>query len=58
MTGLIVFRDDVTIKFDETGVAFTPGARDFKGVQAVAYSEEANDCILHRERSDEPRGGA
>lgn len=33
----IVFRDDITIKFDGGGVAFTLGARDFKGVQCVSY---------------------
>lgn len=40
----VVFRDDITIKIDEGGVAFTLGARDFKGVQCVAYEEgdEAN----------------
>ena len=33
----IVFRDDITIKLDGGGVAFTLGARDFKGVQCVSY---------------------
>lgn len=32
----IVFRDDITIKVDG-GIAFTLGARDFKGVQCVSY---------------------
>lgn len=31
----IVFRDDITIKIDGGGVAFTVGARDHKGVQCV-----------------------
>lgn len=31
----IVFRDDITIKIDGGGVAFTVGARDYKGVQCV-----------------------
>lgn len=32
-----VFRDDITIKVDGGGVAFTLGARDYKGVQCVSY---------------------
>jgi len=39
MSELIVFRDDVTIKIDAEGVAFTLGARDYKGVQCVSYQE-------------------
>lgn len=31
----IVFRDDITIKIDGGGTAFTVGARDFKGAQCV-----------------------
>lgn len=31
----IVFRDDITIKIDGGGTAFTVGARDYKGVQCV-----------------------
>lgn len=38
MKNAIVFRDDITIKIDEGGVAFTLGARDFKGVQCVCQS--------------------
>lgn len=34
----IVFRDDITIKVDEDGVAFTLGARDFKGVQCIVQN--------------------
>ena len=41
---IIVFRDDVTIKIDEEDVAFTLGARDFKGVQCVSY-----ESSKHRE---------
>ena len=41
---VIVFRDDVTIKIDEEDVAFTLGARDFKGVQCVSY-----ESSKHRE---------
>lgn len=33
----ISFRDDITIKVDGGGIAFTLGARDFKGVQCVSY---------------------
>lgn len=36
-----VFRDDVTIKIDAEGTAFTLGARDFKGVQCVSYTEDS-----------------
>lgn len=31
----IIFRDDITIKIDGGGTAFTVGARDYKGAQCV-----------------------
>lgn len=37
-TDCIAFRDDITIKIDVGGVAFTLGARDFKGVQCVCLT--------------------
>ena len=40
----IVFRDDITIKIDGGGIAFTLGARDFKGVQCVSY-QKVTGCL-------------
>ena len=44
MENAIVFRDDITIKIDEGGVAFTLGARDFKGVQCVCTYNQTRFC--------------
>ena len=52
ITNAIVFRDDITIKIDEEEVAFTLGARDFKGVQAVAYTE--NTWMVTASETDNP----
>ena len=41
----IVFRDDVTIKIDSSGVGFTLGARDFKGVQCVVTYQKVTGCL-------------
>ena len=34
----IVFRDDITIKIDRGGAAFTLSSRDYKGVQCVVQN--------------------
>ena len=48
----IVFRDDITIKVDGGGCAFTLSERDHKGVQCVVIRRE-NGADLHSLRTGE-----
>lgn len=40
----IIFRDDVTIKIDGGGTAFSVCERDHKGMQCVLISDERDDA--------------